>query len=65
VVPWVASDANGKKFVVVWGSNGSSGGDSSSYSVQGQRFLPEPSFARSLGAMLATLLTLAQRRRQI
>ena len=35
--PSVASDAEGD-FVVVWHSNGSSGGDISSYSVQGQRF---------------------------
>ena len=35
--PSVASDAEGD-FVVVWQSNGSSGGDTSGYSVQGQRF---------------------------
>jgi hypothetical protein len=35
--PSVASDAEGD-FVVVWQSNGSSGGDTSSYSIQGQRF---------------------------
>jgi len=35
--PAVASGAAGK-FVVVWESNGSSGGDSSGFSIQGQRF---------------------------
>ena len=35
--PSVASDAEGD-FVVVWHSNGSSGGDTSLYSVQGQRY---------------------------
>ena len=35
--PSVASDAEGD-FVVVWQSNGSSGGDTSSTSVQGQRY---------------------------
>ncbi|MDQ1347796.1 MAG: large repetitive protein, partial [Acidobacteriota bacterium] len=35
--PAIASDADGD-FVVVWDSFGSSGGDTSSYSVQGQRF---------------------------
>jgi len=34
--PAVALDAAGD-FVVVWGSDGSSGTDSSSYSIQGQR----------------------------
>ena len=34
----VSLDAYGD-FVVVWDSNGSSGGDTSSYSIQGQRFL--------------------------
>ena len=33
-------------------------------SVQGQRYLPEPSFAPSLGAMLAMLLALARRRKR-
>jgi hypothetical protein len=36
-VPSVAADANGN-FVVVWSSAGSAGGDTSSYSVQGQRY---------------------------
>jgi len=34
---WVASDANGN-FTVVWQSNGSAGTDTSSYSIQGQRY---------------------------
>ena len=38
VLPSVSLSANGD-FVVVWNSNGSSGSDTSSYSVQGQRFL--------------------------
>jgi hypothetical protein len=38
VSPEVTLSADGD-FVVVWDSNGSSGGDTSSYSVQGQRFL--------------------------
>jgi hypothetical protein len=37
--PAVAAAADGS-FVVVWMSNGSSGGDSSSFSIQGQRFSP-------------------------
>jgi len=36
-VPSVAADSDGD-FVVVWESNGSSGTDTSSYSVQGQRY---------------------------
>ncbi len=35
--PSVSQDVNGE-FVVVWDSNGSNGGDSSEYSVQGQRY---------------------------
>src|SRR5262245_10426985 len=35
--PSVAADADGD-FVVVWQSQGSSGGDSSGYSIQGQRY---------------------------
>ena len=37
IYPAIASDADGD-FVVVWQSNGSSGGDTSSLSVQGQRY---------------------------
>lgn len=37
--PAVAAAADGS-FVVVWMSNGSSGGDSSSFSIQGQRYSP-------------------------
>ncbi len=36
-LPAIAADADGD-FVVVWQSNGSSGGDTSGYSVQGQRY---------------------------
>ncbi len=37
ILPGVALDADGD-FVVVWQSKGSAGGDTSNYSVQGQRF---------------------------
>ncbi len=37
--PAVAAAADGS-FIVVWMSNGSSGGDSSGFSIQGQRFSP-------------------------
>jgi MYXO-CTERM domain-containing protein len=44
---------------------GSVGSDTSYASVQGQRYLPEPSPAQSLGAMLAVLVALARRRQRI
>jgi hypothetical protein len=52
----------GKNFVVVWESYGSPGTDTSGYSIQGQRYLPEPSFVQSLGAMFAMMVVLARRR---
>jgi hypothetical protein len=61
----VASNSAGTKFVVVWESNGSAGSDTSNSSVQGQRYLPEPAFAPSLGAMLGMVIALARRRRRI
>src|SRR5262249_33059630 len=61
--PAVASDPLGRQFVVVWQSNGSAGSDSSFFSVQGQRYVPEPSLAPSLGAMVALLAGLAGWRR--
>ena len=56
----VASNSAGTRFVAVWDSDGSAGSDTSSFSVQGQRYLPEPSFAQSLGAMLAMVIMLAR-----
>ena len=41
-VPWVAMDGDGD-FVVVWGSDGSSGSDSSSESIQAQRYAADGS----------------------
>jgi hypothetical protein len=61
--PTVASGPAGK-FVVVWASDGSPGSDTDSWSVQGQRYLPEPSFAPSLGTLLALLVALARRRQR-
>ena len=60
--PSVASSPDGKSFVVVWQSDGSAGSDTSLDSIQGKRYLPEPSFAPSCGAMLAMLWVLAFRR---
>ncbi len=51
------------RFVVVWDSYGSPGDDTSSFSVQGQRYLPEPgSAAIALGAGLAAALARGRRR---
>jgi len=50
----VASDPNGS-FVVAWQSYGSMGSDTSGFSVEGQRYLPEPAFVPSFGAMVALL----------
>jgi hypothetical protein len=61
LLPSVASDAAGR-FVVTWESKGSAGSDASDYSVQGQRYLPEPGFVPGLGAMLAMVILLARRR---
>jgi hypothetical protein len=61
VSPSVASDSQGD-FVVAWQSWGSAGSDNSWYSIQGQRYLPEPSFVSGLGAMLALLVALVRRR---
>jgi hypothetical protein len=60
--PAVASDALGN-FAVTWESLGSPDTDSSSHSVQAQRYLPEPALAQSFGAMVAMLITLARRKR--
>ena len=62
VRPSVVSDPNGTKFVVVWLSKGSPSNNLSQYSVQGQRYLPEPSFLPCIGSMIAMLLVLARRR---
>jgi len=51
----VASDSAGKNIVVVWSSAGG-------FSIRGQRFLPEPSRAQGLGAVLAMAVWLAHRR---
>jgi hypothetical protein len=64
--PAVASNSAGDKFVVAWQSDGSAGGDASGYSIQGQRYLPEPALAPGLAAMIAMLVALrrsARRRR--
>ena len=54
--PAVASNSTGTNFVVAWRSDGSPGDDASGTSIQGQRYLPEPSFVPSVGAMLAMLV---------
>jgi hypothetical protein len=58
--PSIASDPLGKDFVVVWHSIGSAGSDTDNLSIQGQRYLPEPSFVPSLGAALAMVTALAR-----
>ena len=58
--PSVVADATGH-FVVVWESNGSPGTDSSSYSIQGQRYLPEPTSTLGLVAGIALLVGLRGR----
>jgi len=63
--PTVASDSAGQSSIVVWQSSGSAGSDTSSSSVQGQRYLPEPAFGPSLGAMLAMVIVLRRRRQGI
>ena len=59
--PSVAADPDGD-FVVVWGSNGSSGTDTSQSSIQGQRFRPwalaVPAMSSAARAALAGLLLL-------
>jgi hypothetical protein len=52
--PSVATDPDGG-FVVVWYSDGADGTDTSSHSIQGQRFAPEPG---SLFGALATAIAL-------
>ena len=59
--PAIASDPIGKDFVVVWHSIGSAGSDTDNLSIQGQRYLPEPSLVPSLGAALAIVIALARR----
>ncbi len=50
--PSVAVDADGD-FVVVWESNGSSGSDTDSTSIQGQRYAGPPSQAPTVGPALS------------
>jgi hypothetical protein len=59
--PSVASDPSGN-FVVVWRSFVSVGDDTSAASIQGQRYVPEPSLEQSIGAMVAVVIALARRR---
>ncbi|HXK24331.1 MAG TPA: hypothetical protein VMS55_16805 [Myxococcota bacterium] len=59
--PAVAVDASGSRFMVAWESRFSTGIDSSSYSIQGQRFVPEPDTTLALGAGIALLATLGRR----
>ncbi len=59
--PSVSLDADGD-FVVVWHSFGSAGSDSSDYSIQGQRYLPEPSEFLMLAAGIAFLAAVGRRR---
>jgi hypothetical protein len=58
-LPSVAAEADGD-FVVAWASNGSSGGDTDSLSIQGQRYSPAPAVrvvpSLSLGALGAAAL---------
>ena len=55
----------GPNFVVVWDERRERGQrHGSEYSVQGQRYLPEPSFVPSAGAMLAMVVALARRRQK-
>jgi hypothetical protein len=61
--PAVAANAGGD-FVVVWGSNGSSGSDTSFYSVQSQRYLPEPSAVLVLRIGVGFLATVGRQRIQ-
>jgi hypothetical protein len=61
--PSVASDSAGN-LVVVWDSFGSADSDTSFTSIEGQRYLPEPSFVPSLGATLAMVVVLARRRQR-
>jgi len=58
--PAVAADAGGS-FVVVWESRGSFGTDSSNYSIQGQRYLPEPESTLGMAAGVGLLLGLRAR----
>jgi hypothetical protein len=62
-LPSVATDSSGH-LVVVWTSFGSEGSDTSGESVQGQLYLPEPSFVPSAGAVLAMVVALARRRQK-
>jgi len=60
----VASGSMDKGFVVAFGEVDYVG--ASAYdNIKGQRYLPEPSFVQSLGAMLAALLALDRRRRHV
>jgi len=56
--PAVAVDASGSHFMVAWESRFSPGTDGSSYSIQGQRYLPEPEASWGLAAGSALLLAL-------
>jgi hypothetical protein len=57
---WFPAQAADGDFVVVWASYGSSGTDTSNYSIQGQRYLPEPDARLGLATCLALLGALAR-----
>jgi hypothetical protein len=59
--PSVSLDPDGD-FVVVWESHGSAGSDTSNYSIQAQRYLPEPSEFLMLSAGIAFLAAVGRRR---
>jgi len=60
----VASDSKGGNFVVAWASLQSAGTDTSGFSVEAQRYLPEPSLAQSVGPLVAMLVVSARARRR-
>jgi len=55
--PAVSVDAAGR-YVVAWEAYGSAGTDSDSFSIHGQRFLPEPESTLGMAAGIALLLAL-------
>jgi len=59
--PATSVDDHGR-YVVVWDSLGSVGNDGDSYSIQGQRFLPEPDATLALAAGGAMVLALRRAR---
>ena len=60
--PSVSVDAGGH-YVVAWEARGSTDTDSSSYSIQGQRYLPEPESTLGMAAGAVLLLALRRARR--